>query len=314
MSTKQENQTNTFVEESLLTPKNSSRFLVLLIIWSLTPLLVVISVQSMPVFWAFFFRFICAAPIAHLVLILRKQKLPLHKRAVLSYLSGSLGIFLSMILCYMSARYLTSSIISMSFGLSPLLSGVIGLIFYQRFLTKKQWLGILLGLVGLSVALGMFSHSLHVQPMGIMLIIPAVIFSVISLYLVNATQANVAPMAQTVGTLWVSFIGSLLILPFIISSFPTQMPPAKGLFAVGFLIFFASILAFLCMYDLNKRVSPTSIALVTIITPILATIWGNLFNHEVVHNETIVGLGLIVTGLSLFVWSQPKAPKKDGKS
>lgn len=298
------------LEESLLTPQNGSRFLALLGIWSLTPLLVVISVQEMPALWAFAVRFLLAAPLAHVILKLRGQSLPLHKAALKSYAAGALGIYLAMILCYLSAVYLPSSIISMVFGLSPLISGIIGLAIFGKQLSPAQWIGIAIGLVGLSVALGMFSGELHVSGIGITLVLVAMLISVVSLYLVNAANANIKPMAQTVGSLWVSFIGSVVMLPFILPSIPTALPSMRAVFAIGFLLFFASIIAFICLYDLNKRVSPTSVSLVTIMTPILATLWGNLFNGEVIHAATLVGLAMIVGGLSLFVWGQEQVNKR----
>lgn len=301
------NSTNT--EQSLLAPQNSSRFATLLLIWSLTPLLVVISVQELPALWAFAIRFLLAAPIAHFVLKLRGQQLPLHKAALKSYVAGSLGIYVGMLLCYLSAVYLPSSIISMVFGLSPLVAGVIGLFVYGKKLAAFQWLGILLGLFGLMVALGVFGGNLHISGLGIALVLSAMLVSVCSLYLVNATHANIKPMCQTVGSLWVSFFGSLVMLPFIFSNIPNELPSSNVLFAIGFLVLCASILAFIFMYDLNKRVSPTSVSLVTIITPILATIWGNLFNNESIETTTTIGLGMIVVGLSLFVWQQARLSK-----
>lgn len=305
-STKQLTLSQIHTEESLLTPQNGSRFLSLLLIWSLTPLFVVICVKAMPALWAFAIRFLLAAPIAHIILKLRGQTLPLHKSALKSYAAGALGIYVAMILCYLAAVYLPSSIISMVFGLSPLISGIIGLVFYGKKLIGKQWSGIFIGLLGLMIALGLFNTELHISTIGITLIIIAMLISVVSLYLVNEAKANIAPMAQAVGSLWVSFFGSLIMLPFILPMIPTTLPSIKVLFAIGFLLFFASILAFICLYDLNKRVSPTSVSLVTIMTPILATLWGNLFNHEIISTTTIVGLLMIVAGLSLFIWGQEK--------
>lgn len=297
-------------EESLLAPQNSSRFATLLLIWSLTPLLVVISVQELPALWAFAIRFMLAAPLAHVILKLRGQRLPLHQQAIKSYLAGALGIYLAMILCYLSAIYLPSNMISMVFGLSPLISGVIGLVFYGKQLSGFQWFGIMIGLLGLVTALGVFTGGLHVSAIGMMLVLVAMLLSVISLYMVNAANAGIKPMAQTVGSLWVSFFGSVLLVPFILPSLPTQIPSVKAVITIGFLVVFASILAFICLYDLNKRVSPTAVSLVTIVTPILATLWGNLFNAEVIHSATLVGLAMIVSGLSLFVWGQGKSMVK----
>lgn len=286
--------------------RNASRFMLLLLIWSFTPLLVVINVQEMPAMWAFCIRFLLAAPIAHIVLRLSQQRLPRHKKALKAYVAGALGIYLTLVFCYLAANYLPSSIISMTFGLSPLLSGVIGLLVYGTRLGISQWLGIVLGVGGLMVALGLLTGSLYVSGIGMLFVLSAVLANVVSLYLVNAANANISPLAQSVGALWVSFLAVLVTLPFIIPTIPTALPSIKAMAIIGVLVVFGSILAFICLYDLNKRVSPTAVSLVMIATPVLATLWGNLFNAEAIHASTLIGLVMIVTGLSLYVWGQQR--------
>lgn len=394
--------------DNLLHPQNASRFGALLLIWSFTPLAVVVSVQEVSSLWAFCLRFLCAAPLAHLLLSALGQKLPVSSEAIKSYLAGALGIFVAMMLTYLAAASLPSSIISMIFGLSPLVSGLIGLVIYHKQLHTLQWFGIGFGLVGLALALGLFSHSLQASGLSIALVLGAMLLSVVSLYVVNHIQteahlrmptrfrrprfanamtlvrlnlvfdhplnqalnqalkqgarksgvlqgvhhvknslrkitnhtpditpraaptkstteatneataetvkitppeagadqsaASLTPLMQTVGTLWVSFFGVLTLLPFIWGSAPSTLPSTRGLVAIGFLVVFASMLAFVVLYELNQRISPTATSLVTIITPILATLWGAWLNAEPVNQSLLWGLGCIVVGLSVFVW------------
>lgn len=338
-------------EQSLLTWHNGSRFLALLMIWSLTPLAVVVSVKGLPPLWALATRFLLAAPLAHGLLKILGERLPLNLQALKSYVAGALGVYVAMMLTYLAAVQLPSSMISMIFGLSPMVSGMIGLLVYKKQLHKLQWLGISLALLGLILALGLISGSFQVPQQSLGLVCSAMLLSVVSLYLVNHVQqqadlrqptkrrrprfanaltivrlvgvqaklspvhnnnkphVSLTPLNQTVGVLWVSFVGVFMLLPFIWHTAPTHLPPADALIAIGFLVVFSSLLAFVFLYALNSRVSPTSVSMVMIITPILAAIWGAWLNHEQIAHQMLFGLALIVMGLSLFVWGAERVQK-----
>ena len=53
-------------------------------------------------------------------------------------------------------------------------------------------------------------------------------------------------------------------------------------------------------YDLLNKLSPTTLMLITIITPVLATVWGNWLNQEQLSPDLILGLFLLCLGLVLY--------------
>lgn len=278
----------------------SSRFIALVLIWSMTPLAVVLSVRELHPVWALAIRFVCAAPLAWLLLRGLGLKLRWDRRALRSYLAGSLGLFGAMLLCYLGAMSLPSAMIAMIFGLSPLLTGALGhLVFKTQRLRWVQWLGMLCGLLGMTVAIGILPMQAQtLSAIGIAYTVAGMLCYVLSMFWLIHENAGLHPMVQTTGSLGLSALGFVLLLPFFVSKMPTQVPSTSVLLALLFTIVLASVLAMLCYFDLVKRIGPTPVALTTILTPVFALCWGVWLNHEQLGAHTLLGLLIVLLGLA----------------
>jgi drug/metabolite transporter (DMT)-like permease len=288
----------------------SSRYVLLILIWSSTPLAVVLSVRELHPIWALCIRFVLAAPLGLLLLRLLKIPLRLDRVALRSYGAGSLGLLGAMLFCYLGAVHLNSGLVSMLFGLSPLFSGLLAWLGPQRqALQPVQWIGMALGVLGMSIAVGLWqSQHQAVSLVGVALIVAAMVLYVLSMFWVQAEQAQLHPLAQTTGSLLVSAFGMVLLLPFFMHQMPTQWPSVTAMLALTFSVVMASIVAIVCYFDLVTHLGPTPVALTTIMTPVLAVTWGAMFNHEAVGTHTVLGLAWVVLGMLLYffadVWRQ----------
>ncbi|MEC7118781.1 MAG: DMT family transporter [Pseudomonadota bacterium] len=280
----------------------STRFIALVLIWSMTPLAVVWSVRELHPVWALSFRFCCAVPLAWLVLRSLGLRLRWDVRALRSYLAGSLGLFGAMLLCYLGAMHLPSVMVAMIFGLSPLLTGVLGhAVFKTQRLVWIQWLGMLCGLFGMALAIGIWpSHTQTVSLLGVLYTTAGMACYVLSIFWLLHENAGLHPMVQTTGSLAMSAAGFVLLLPFFMAEMPTQLPSLSTMLAVLYTIVLASVVAMLCYFDLVERIGPTPVALTTILTPVLALCWGVLFNHERLGAHTVMGLLVVLCGMSLY--------------
>lgn len=278
----------------------SSRFIVLVLIWSMTPLAVVLSVRELHPVWALAIRFVCAAPLAWLLLRGLGLKLRWDRRALRSYVAGSLGLFGAMLLCYLGAMSLPSAMIAMIFGLSPLVTGALGhWVFKTHQLRWVQCLGMLCGLLGMLVAIGILPMQAQtLSAVGIAYTVAGMLCYVLSMFWLIHENAGLHPMVQTTGSLGLSALGFVLLLPFFVSKTPTHMPSTPVLLALLFTIVLASVLAMLCYFDLVERIGPTPVALTTILTPVLALCWGVWLNHEQLGAHTLLGMLIVLLGLA----------------
>ncbi len=134
----------------------AGQFIAVIVIWSLTPLAAVWTVQELHWAWGLFLRFSIAIPIALLCLKFFRLKLIFSTKAILSYCAGAIGLFGSMAFCYM-VQISSISHYFIIYGTSPLVSGLVSsfVLGRERF-SSWQWLGLGIALVGMSFTLGLF--------------------------------------------------------------------------------------------------------------------------------------------------------------
>jgi drug/metabolite transporter (DMT)-like permease len=80
--------------------------------------------------------------------------------------------------------------------------------------------------------------------------------------------------------------------------------PPRALLAIVYLGMIGSVLGFALYYYVLRHVEATRVALITLITPVLALLLGNLLNGEVLQFETVLGTAAILGGLLLFEYGQ----------
>ena len=284
----------------------AGQFITVVLIWSLTPLSAVWTVHEIHWAWGLFIRFSLAIPIALACQAYFKVKVPVHPQALLSYAAGALGLFASMAFCYMGASRVPSTVISIIYGSAPFVSGLVAIyIFRSEKFNAYQWLGLLMGMLGLYCALGLNAQNLLLDRFGIGLEIVAMLLYVFSAFAVHAVAANIHPISQMTGATIMSWLGYCSLLPFFSSDMPDELPSLDTAIAIVYSAVFSSVLAMIFYYQLLNKVKPTTLMLMNIICPVLATLWGTWLNHEMLSSHFILGLLLLCTGLACYALRVP---------
>jgi drug/metabolite transporter (DMT)-like permease len=273
----------------------------LVFIWATTPLAIVWSVTDLNPMWALVLRFFIALPLAVSVLLLLKVKFPIHKVALSSYVAGSLSLIGSQIFTYAATPYLSSGLIALMFGLAPIMAGLIGSFGFQQKLAGLQWLGMGTSIIGLAM-ICLSGSQKHVQPIGIVLMLMSVFAYSLSIFLVKKINADVQPMAQATGSILVSTILAILLLPWIWQHAPTHIPSTKSLLALTYTVVMASLIAMFCYIKLVQNLKATTLSLTTVMTPMLAILIGAYLNHEQLSAQVVVGAVVILFGLFLYFY------------
>lgn len=271
----------------------------LVFIWATTPLAIVWSVSNLHPMWALVLRFFIALPLAIVVLFILKVRFPVDKVSILSYIAGSLSLIGSQIFTYAATAYLSSGLIALMFGLAPIMAGLIGRFGFQQKLALLQWLGMAVSIIGLGL-ICLSDNQNHVQPLGIGLMIVSVFAYSLSIFLVKKINANIQAMAQATGSILVSTLIAILVVPWIWQYAPTQMPPAKSLLALFYTVIMASLIAMFCYFKLVQNLKPTTLSLTTVMTPLLAILIGAFLNDEQLSVQVFVGASIVLFGLLLY--------------
>lgn len=279
-------------------------YVVLVLIWSATPLAIVWSVQEVHPMWVLIIRYIGASILALMILMLMRESLPLDVISITSYIAGSLNLIGAQFFIYLAAHYLTSGLMALLFGFAPLIAGLVGhVILKNQKLMRWQWLGMCIAILGL-VFVFIDQTGRSIQPVGVILIILGMISYVISIFWVKHIAAPLSIVSQATGSLLISALASLLIVPFIFHQIPTQMPSRKAWIGFLFTMILSSIVAMFCYFWLIRRIKPSTIALSNVITPVIALVLGATLNHEQINQYVIMGVIIILAGMFLYFYRQ----------
>ena len=281
----------------------------LVFIWATTPLAIVWSVSDLHPMWALVLRFFIALPLSIVVLFILKVRFPVDKVSILSYIAGSLSLIGSQIFTYAATAYLSSGLIALMFGLAPIMAGLIGRFGFQQKLALLQWLGMAVSIIGLGL-ICLSDNQNHVQPLGIGLMIVSVFAYSLSIFLVKKINANIQAMAQATGSILVSTLIAILVVPWIWQYVPTQMPSAKSLLALFYTVIMASLIAMFCYFKLVQNLKPTTLSLTTVMTPLLAILIGAFLNDEQLSVQVFVGASIVLFGLLLYFLKDLRAYRR----
>ena len=278
-------------------------YLGVILIWSTTPLAIQWSGLGADFVTPLLARMViglllCAALIASL-----RISLPYHRTALQAYAAAGLGIFGAMLLVYWGARYVPSGLIAVLFGLVPLFTGVIGLLFeHDDRLTPGKLLGILMGLAGLIVIFGAGTHiSTQAMP-AFAAILAAVMIQSISLMMVKRIGATMPAIALTTGAMLL-IVALLLPLWWLLFG---HMPAwtYKAALSTLYLGIFGSVVGFTLYFYITKHLQAGQVALITLITPVTALLLGQWLNQEQINLDIWLGTALILLGLGVHQWQQ----------
>jgi drug/metabolite transporter (DMT)-like permease len=278
-------------------------YLTVILIWSTTPLAIKWSTQGAGFAFAVTSRMAIGLAVAAVILAIWRIDLPLHRRARQSYLAAGLGLFGAMTLTYWGAQYIPSGLVSVLFGLSPLITGLIALLWLEEeAFTSGKVAGMLLGLAGLVAIFGDRHEmgDIHAAA-GVTALLAAVTIYSASLVWVKRIGDDSPPLATTAGALAVSLPLFGLVWWLMDGQIPIAVP-AKTEVAIVYLGVFGSVLGFALYYYVIKYMETGKVALITLVTPVLALVLGNLLNGEIVGLRVWLGTGLIGLGLTVHQW------------
>ena len=276
----------------------------IILIWSTTPLAIQWSGDGVGYLFGITSRMILGVMAGLMVAGLFKVRLPWHAEARRTYLAAGLGLFFAMTSVYWSSQFIPSGWMSVLFGLAPIVTGLIATVWLaEPALNGARIVGMLLGLAGLAIML-LGSQQLGPQAAyGILGMVFSVIAYSVSAVAVKRIGADVPALATTIGGLMVTV--PLLVIVYLLAG---ESLPAivsyKAMWSIIYLGIVGSVLGFALYYYVLRHVEATRVALITLITPALALLFGHLLNGEALQTEAMIGSAGILSGLLLFEYGQ----------
>ncbi len=275
-------------------------YITVILIWTTTPLAIKWSAEGTGFVFAVSSRMILGAVLALLLMLIMRLDIPWHKSAIKTYLFSGLGIAVSMMFVYWAAQYIPSGWISLIFGLSPIITGMLVFAVHgENEFSKDKLFGLFLGLAGLAV---IFSTGFTLSAMAALGIVAVLVSTVIYSF----TAIKIKQHNQDIPALTVTAAGLLFAIPFyslcwylMDGGIPEVVEPRAGL-SILYLALFGSVIGFALFFYILKHVSASRVSLITLVTPVTALFLGKYLNNEPLTLEILTGAMMILAGLASY--------------
>jgi drug/metabolite transporter (DMT)-like permease len=149
--------------------------------------------------------------------------------------------------------------------------------------------------------------------LGIAALLSAVALQSSGLVWLKRIGDDTHPLAMTLGTLVVALPLFFATWWWADGHMPTALPE-RALAATLYLGVFGSVLGFVLYYYMIKHMEAGRVALITLVTPVMALLLGHGLNNEAVPQQVWFGTAFILLGLGLHRWGLTMpAPIRSGR-
>ena len=279
-------------------------YLGVILIWSTTPLGIQWSAQGASFSFAVMSRMLIGLAICLLLLRGTRTAFPFTPAARQLYAISGLTLFVAMLLTYWGALHIPSGLISVIFGLSPLVTGVFAALWLgERTLSPMRIAGLGLALVGLWLIFGQpWPGNDGLATFGTLAVVVGMMTQALGLVWIKRINLRASPLAITTGSL--SVATPLFVLAWLVADsaqLPPDITPRAGA-AIVYLGVLGSVVGFTLYYYIIKHLDAGRVALIMLITPVTALLLGQTLNAEFIPAMGWAGTALIGTGLVLYEW------------
>lgn len=216
---------------------------------------------------------------------------------------GFISTGLPFLLFSFALQSLSASVGSVINAAVPIITGIIAYMFFHEKLSVRQWLGLIVGLIGVSVLMwdGLSQGSAPLK--AFLAALGACSCYAIGGNLTKHYLSNVSAITTAASGLTVS---GLLMLPLMIWWFPkspislTAWSAALGIAALS------TAVAMVMFYALIKALGPTKTVTITLVIPVFGIFWGMLLLDEQLTFKIALGSLIILCGTALSILPQKK--------
>lgn len=276
-------------------------YISIVLLWATTPLAIKWSGQGPGFLFAVTSRMAIGTVCILLMLGLSKQRLLWHRKALKTYLAVAVQIYASMLAVYWAAQFIPSGWISVLFGLLPLMMALLAAIWLgERSLTIGNLLTYVLGISGLWTLFGSALQIGHAAVLGIIGVLVSTFLQAVSSVWVKRIDAKIPALSQVTGGLLLSLPLYLMTWAVFDGHWPTEISPIS-LAAIVYLGAIATTFGFVLYYYLLLKQSASKVALVTLVSPVMALLLGHAVNHEPLTIKVVTGTLLILGALLVHV-------------
>lgn len=283
------------------------------LIWGTSFLFMKILLLHMDPAGIVFGRCLFGTVVLFIVLLLSREKINYKKLPWIKlFLVGLTNNALPWLLISSSETKISSGLASSINATTPVWTLLIGFFFFSSTLKKNQWIGILIGFLGIFVLSEIKIDDLFSSnTAGVLLMTGASLCYGIGAQLSKKYLSQLSVLQISFFTLGISTIISFIMMLATHSNSLRTLPQMSIILLFIGLGSFGSGFAYLLYYYLVQKGSPEFASLVTYVVPVSAIIWGAALLKESIHASMLFGLLFIFTGVYITSRKGKIAQKKE---
>jgi drug/metabolite transporter (DMT)-like permease len=272
-------------------------YISVVLLWATTPLAIKWSGEGPGFLFAVTSRMAIGMVCILFTLAVLRRSLAWHRKALLTYLAVALQIYCSMIVVYWSAQFIPSGWISVIFGLTPLMTALLAnLLLKEKHLSFSNLCAYCLGVGGLYIMFGSALHLGESAALGIAGILLATLLQSVGAIWIKRINAGLPAIAQVAGGLGLALPAYLVTWTLIDGQWPTTLS-SVNIAAIAYLGMIATTIGFSLYYYLLTHLSASRVALISLMTPVMALMLGHFVNYEPLTQDTLTGTAFILSAL-----------------
>ena len=302
-------------DESLLSPRNLSAFLLVSVIWGGTWLVIRDQISSVPPSWSITWRFVVAALGMFALAKLRGEPLGLARGGW--KWAAALGLFqfsLNFTFVYNAEHYITSGLVAVMFALLVVPNAIMGKLLLGQPIRREFVLGSSIAAIGVAM---LFAQEWRASPatLGeVLLGAGLAVGGILAASVANIVQAMEGAKKQPLLTLlaWSMAIGVGINTVFALATQgPPQFDPRPG-YALGivYLGLAGSVVTFPLYYGLVRKVGAGTAAYTSVIVPVVAMVLSTLFEGFVWGLLPAAGAAITLIGMVVAMRGRTAPPPR----
>ena len=209
---------------------------------------------------------------------------------------GFLNSALPFLLFSFAAMTLSASLLSILNATSPIWGAVIGAVWTRTALSRRALLGLVLGVIGVTILVGYDPAMLREGAAQAIVLGLAAAFSYGAASNYAKGAKKIEPFANAHGSMWAATLLVAPVVPFFSNAVVPGLPIAFAVLALGVL---CSGVAYLLYFRLIADIGATPALTVTFLVPVFGVLWGYLALGEPVGWNTLAGASIVIVGTAL---------------
>jgi drug/metabolite transporter (DMT)-like permease len=239
-------------------------------------------------------RVLVAGVILLLYVLATRSRLDLRARWRHYLVIGSINSAIPFTLIATAELHLTAGLAAILNATSPLFGAVVAALWIKEALTRNKVIGLILGLIGVTVLVGWnsFPFSTVLALSVTASLAAAACYGIASVYTKLYLRGTSSLAVSTCSQLG----ASLFLLPLTFAVPSKHIPTLPVILSVAALALLCTAVAYVLYFRLIEHVGPTRALTVTFLAPVFGVLWGVVLLGEPLTLSTFIGFGIILAG------------------